>query len=167
MSFDPFPPAYKVFFATVEPLLTAIGVFKAVFTPLTYHKELIPPSVAAIPLNVHPASVMSVRQLGSCFFLLALMATFLLRTIHSTLASQPVLLEKVIYTYLWCLAVADLTHIGFTFYDLGLDGSLNVAGWNQLVWGNCAVTAGLFLARMLWFAGVGRGSGVGLAKKTK
>lgn len=86
MSFNPFPPAYQFFFCTVEvrsasplpsflqadrppphqPALTIGGVLFSVFAPLKYHQDLIPTSVASTPSNVHPASLMAVRQLGSC-----------------------------------------------------------------------------------------------------
>ena len=142
-------------------LAAVAGVIFAVFDPLKYHKDLIPISVARTPVDVHPASLMAVRQLGSCFFLLALFATFLLRAIHRNLSSQPVLLERLIASYLWCLATADVTHMQdnsaqktmfetdsglkysvFTFFDLGLSGTMNWQGWNLLVWGNCGITSG-------------------------
>lgn len=53
--------------------------------------------------------------------------------------------------------MADLTHIAFTFYDLGLEGTIDFKGWNTLVVGNCVITAGLFVVRLLWFVGVARG----------
>ena len=50
----------------------------------------------------------------------------------------------------------ELQHIIFTLYDLGLHWTLKPQYWNQLVCGNVVITAGLFLVRALWFAGVGR-----------
>ncbi|KAI5481874.1 BTB domain and ankyrin repeat containing protein [Pseudohyphozyma bogoriensis] len=95
-------------------------------------------------------------------------ATFLVRKINATLRSQPALLESIVSTYLTALAIADLTHIGFTFYDLGLPGTLDVKNWNTLVWGNCVITFCLFIVRMMWFAGIGRASAIGSGKvKTK
>ena len=67
-SFDPFPTPYRLFFTVVEPAVTLGGVVYAVFSPLEYHQNLIPPTTAPIPLDVHPASIMAVRQLGSCPF---------------------------------------------------------------------------------------------------
>lgn len=165
MSFDPFPPSYEFFFTTLEPALTFAGAVFAILSPVTYHQKLIPTAIAPLALDVHPASLMGVRQLGSCFLLFALLATFLLRTIHSSLRTQPILLERIVKRYLVCLAAADLTHIGFTFLDLGLEGTKNPALWNTLVWGNCGITGVLFLGRMLWFAGVARGSSSGATPK--
>ena len=62
--------------------------------------------------------------------------------------------------YLLCLAAADLTHIGFTLFDIYLAGGMaavsDVARWNQLVWGNVGITTVLFAWRCAWLAGVGR-----------
>ena len=52
---------------------------------------------------------MAVRQLGSCFFLFALMACVLLPAMQRTLRSQPEELEQLVRAYLMCLAAADLT----------------------------------------------------------
>lgn len=52
----------------------------------------------------------------------------------------------------------DCTHISFTFYDLGYKGTIEYKNWNHLIIGNCVITSILFLVRLFWFAGFGRGS---------
>ncbi|GAA5847655.1 hypothetical protein JCM3766R1_002440 [Sporobolomyces carnicolor] len=163
---DPLPRAYFLFFAVVEPVLTYIGAAYAALTPVEYFVALFPPSLKRPPLAsaLHPASVMATRQLGSCFFLFALFGSVLLPTIRGSLRDQPEKLDQVCRAYLGCLALADLTHIGFTLYDLGFEGSTSPSTWNQLVVGNVVITVGLFIVRMLWFAGVAR-SRAGVKRK--
>ncbi|BGP02107.1 hypothetical protein NBRC10513v2_005755 [Rhodotorula toruloides] len=158
--FDPLPSPYFLFFSVLEPLLTFAGAAYAIFTPLPYYIALYPPSLLAPPTakSTHVAAIMVVRQLGSCFFLFALMGCVLLPAMRRTLKDRPAELETLVQAYLTCLAAADLTHIGFTLFDLGLTGSLAPSGWNALVWGNVGVTSVLFLVRTLWMAEVGRGS---------
>jgi hypothetical protein len=43
-------------------------------------------------------------------------------------------------------------------------GTLDWKNWNTLIWGNCVITAGLFIVRVLWFAGVGRESAQNIKK---
>jgi hypothetical protein len=66
--FNPFPLPYHAFFTIVEPAFTVGGVIYSVFSPLDYHQHLLPFTVAPMPLasEVHQASIMGVRQLGSC-----------------------------------------------------------------------------------------------------
>lgn len=68
---DPLPPLYHIFFCTVEPFLTILGVIYAVCRPEVYYQNLIPSSstVKEKLENLVPvggAGVMAVRQLGSC-----------------------------------------------------------------------------------------------------
>ncbi|BGP26530.1 hypothetical protein JCM10295v2_005483 [Rhodotorula toruloides] len=158
--FDPLPSPYFLFFSVVEPLFTFAGAAYAIFTPLPYYVALYPASLLAPPnpKTTHVAATMVVRQLGSCFFLFALMGCVLLPAMRRMLKDRPAELETLVQAYLTCLAAADLTHIGFTLFDLGLEGSVAPSGWNALVWGNAGITSVLFLVRMLWMAGVARGS---------
>lgn len=108
---DPLPSAYYLFFAVVEPLLTFAGAARAYFDSAQYFVELYPQKLALAPkvATLHPAAPMAVRQLGSCFFLFALMACVLLPAMRRTLKSQPEELEQLVGAYLACLAAADLT----------------------------------------------------------
>ncbi|GAA6061090.1 hypothetical protein JCM10212_006291 [Sporobolomyces blumeae] len=158
---DPLPRPYFYFFSIVEPLLTYIGAIYAIVTPTPYFVSLFPASILPAPVvkAIHPASIMATRQLGSCFFLFALMGSVMVPRVRTVLKSRPVELEEFVEAYLFCLAAADLTHIGFTLYDLGYDGATKpFVHWNQLVVGNVLITTGLFVVRMLWFAGIGRAS---------
>ncbi|GAA5986047.1 hypothetical protein JCM10908_006384 [Rhodotorula pacifica] len=155
---DPLPTAYYIFFSVVEPLLTFAGAGRAYFDSTQYFLELYPHKLTAAPklAGLHPAAPMAVRQLGSCFFLFALMGCVLLPAMRRTLKDQPTELERLVKAYLACLAAADLTHIGATLYDLGPQGARNIAVWNVLTWGNIGITAVLFTVRMLWFTGIAR-----------
>ncbi|SCV71316.1 BQ2448_2904 [Microbotryum intermedium] len=154
------PFFYFHFFTFVEPLLTIFGSIYATFSPLQYYTELVPIAVASPPLaiNVHPAGIMAVRQLGSCFFLLALVGSVFLRHMATTLKDQPRILETLVASYLWCLAVADLTHIGYTLFDVGTYVAIRPSLWNQLVFGNVAITSFLLVVRITWFYEIARGS---------
>ncbi|GAA5882463.1 hypothetical protein JCM3774_001128 [Rhodotorula dairenensis] len=157
---EPLPTTYYLFFAVVEPLLTFAGAGRAYFDAAQYFVELYPARLTTAPTlkvaGLHPAAPTAVRQLGSCFFLFALLACILLPTMRRTLANQPAELERLVKAYLGCLAAADLTHIGATMWDLGPQGSQNVSAWNVLTWGNIGITAVLFSVRMLWFIGIAR-----------
>lgn len=158
---DVLPTPYYVFFSIVEPLLTYLGAAYAIFTPSEYFVSLFPPSLQIPPklAAIHPASIMATRQLGSCFLLFALMGSILLPRVRNVLAGKPKELESFVEAYLGCLALADLTHIGFTLFDLGAEGTLNPhLHWHQLVLGNVVITTGLFVVRVMWFAGIGRAS---------
>ncbi|KDE02633.1 hypothetical protein MVLG_06819 [Microbotryum lychnidis-dioicae p1A1 Lamole] len=157
---DVFPLFYFHFFTFVEPLLTIFGSIYATFSPLQYFKELVPIAVASPPLdiNVHRAGIMAVRQLGSCFFLIALVGSVFLRKMATTLKDQPQILESLVATYLWCLAVADLTHVGCTLFDVGTYVAIRPSLWNQLVFGNVAITFLLFVVRLAWFNKIARDS---------
>ncbi|GAA5926123.1 uncharacterized protein JCM15063_000191 [Sporobolomyces koalae] len=165
---DPLPRPYFLFFSILEPALTYIGAAYAVLTPSSYFSDLFPLSLAPRALvPLHPAAVMATRQLGSCFFLFALMGSFLLPRMRTVLKAHPHQLERLVETYLACLAAADLTHIGFTLFDLGFEGSSKpFVHWNQLVIGNVVITIGLFVVRMMWFAKVGRSSSARASRAT-
>jgi len=157
-SYDAFPPFFYYFFCYVEPFLTYAGSFSAVWDPAKYYHDLVPLTLApeVDPQDVHTAGKMAIRQLGSCFFLFATIAFFFIRPMSGLLRNQPSLLYSLIASYLFSLAAADLTHIFFTMYDLGYEGTVDVSNWNLLVWGNIGITTGLFVTRMSWFLVVGR-----------
>ncbi|GAA6026028.1 hypothetical protein JCM11491_000361 [Sporobolomyces phaffii] len=148
---DPLPRPYFVFFSVIEPALTYAGAIYAVVAPRVYFSSLFPRSLASVPSIAHPAGVMATRQLGSCFFLFALFGSVLLPQMRTVLHPDARSFELFVETYLACLALADLTHIGFTLYDLGFDGATKpFVHWNQLVVGNVVVTLALFSVRVLW-----------------
>ncbi|BGP42107.1 hypothetical protein JCM10450v2_006193 [Rhodotorula kratochvilovae] len=159
---DPFPTPYFLFFAVLEPLLTLIGAAKAALFPAHFHSTLIPLTLGAPPLDpkaAHAATIMAVRQLGNTYGLVALIGAVLLPTLRRTLTDRPRELEAILRAYFCCLAFADVTHIALTLFDLGREIALSpLTHWNQLVWGNVGITAGLFVVRCLWLRGVGRGT---------
>ncbi|KAK4057019.1 hypothetical protein OIO90_001919 [Microbotryomycetes sp. JL221] len=193
MSLSVLPPPYYVFFTLVEPGLTVGGVVYAVFQPVAYLDSLVPPSTPLLQTGSHVIdkvfkphatqnAIMATRQLGSCFFLLALLASVCFKSIchqldpvkikHDSQGLKDVVIqhqkfETIVANYLWCLAVADLTHIGFTLYDLGSTYAFDPSTWTTLVWGNVGITSVLFLVRSLWFAGIGRTSYIVNSKKKR
>jgi hypothetical protein len=156
----PLPPIYYHYFLTIEPALTLIAAAYSICLTSTYFNSLIPSSdLYPAPTEFHPATSMAIRQLGSCYFLLGLLATFLLRTLNDQLAAQPVILERIMSTYLTCLATADIIHVLLTALDLGWDRALDLidlTSWNLLIFGNVAITVLLFIGRMCWSAKMGR-----------
>ncbi len=86
---------------------------------------------AAVPLVSSPNANLVAQQLGNGFGMAFMMAFAVLY------ASTEL---NVIRNYLIALWVADIGHVGLTLYALGWDGSLDVANWNPMTWGNVAVT---------------------------
>jgi len=149
-------PFYQ-FFVYVEPFLSLCGGLYAWFIPSMYHRELLPTGMLAslkAPLSTHQADIMAIRQLGNCYFLLAIISFNVLPAIVK--ANIPLRLEiAVLRTFFGVLAVADLTHIGWTMYDLQAY-SLKFKDWNTLVHGNTTLVVGLFVWRCAWFLHSGR-----------
>jgi hypothetical protein len=65
----PWPAPYRIFFTVFEPAVTLGGVVMSVFQPAAYHRDLIPLHIATPPKVAPTASIMAIRQLGSCTFL--------------------------------------------------------------------------------------------------
>jgi hypothetical protein len=70
-------------------------------------------------------------QLGNLYLLMAFIGV----AIYSSTTEV-----KVIKSYLFALWLADIGHVGFSCYGLGLEKSLDLAGWNAMAWGNIAAT---------------------------
>ena len=84
---------------------------------------------------VTDSSLLVAQQLGNCYLLAFLVALAVLYT-TSELA--------VVRNYLKALWIADITHVGLTFYALGYDRSVAVSGWNATTWGNIGITVSSF-----------------------
>ncbi|KAJ9111819.1 hypothetical protein QFC20_002406 [Naganishia adeliensis] len=78
--------------------------------------------------------------------------------IKKELDHLPALQEKLVRGLLLPLAIADITHIILSLIPLPRDLTFRPDLWTGLIHGNVVITSGLFLVRLLWFTGVGRGS---------
>lgn len=96
------------------------------------------------PSPIHPSSVALAYQLSNLYGLLFLLGVAVCYT-----TSEP----KVLRNYLFCLAIADVSHVGLTAHVMGWDAFVDVGSWNALVWGNLGVTGFLFLNRLAYLAG--------------
>jgi hypothetical protein len=47
---------------------------------------------------------------------------------------------KVVRSYLVALWLADIGHVGLTWYGLGTVNLMDVSGWSAVTWGNIAAT---------------------------
>ncbi|KAK4052487.1 hypothetical protein OIV83_002289 [Microbotryomycetes sp. JL201] len=169
------PAPYRLFFTIVEPGLTVGGVVYAVLSPHDYLQQLVPASptnskLENILVRDDQNAVMAVRQLGSSSIHFRSICTLFDPTLTTEQQTKPTRqseqtkrqhqqkFETVVHGYLLCLALADLTHIGFTLYDLGIHFATRPSTWTTLVWGNVGITTILFIVRSLWFAQVARAS---------
>ncbi|PLB39235.1 uncharacterized protein BDW47DRAFT_103276 [Aspergillus candidus] len=133
-----------ILFAVLEPL-SGIGGWVVPFNDgLTRFILEQVPSVAP-PETIHPSSVALAGQLVNLYGLLAVLCVGI---VYST--NEP----KVLRNYLACLCFSDVGHIYANYVAMGPEAFLNVQGWNALGWGNIAVTAFLFVNRVLYLLGV-------------
>jgi hypothetical protein len=49
---------------------------------------------------------------------------------------------KVVRNYMVALWLADIGHLGATYYVLGHERYTNITAWNAMAWGNIGVTVG-------------------------
>ena len=61
---------------------------------------------------------------------------------------------KVVRNFLLACAISDIGHLWVTYTVMGHKDFLDVMNWNPMAWGNIGITAGLFVARMLYFMGL-------------
>jgi len=70
-------------------------------------------------------------QLGNMFFLAGLVGVGVL---YAT--TEP----RVVRNYLIALWLADIGHVGITYYVMEYAKFVDVANWNAMAWGNIATT---------------------------
>ena len=61
---------------------------------------------------------------------------------------------KVVRNFLIVCAIADVGHVYACYHVMGQKSFLDVASWNEVVWGNVGITSALFFSRVLYLAGV-------------
>ncbi|KAH8882685.1 hypothetical protein GQ53DRAFT_444505 [Thozetella sp. PMI_491] len=135
------PVIPRVIFTVVEPISLLVGAIPAILWPEWFVSEQLP---SAVPLVTSANASLVAQQLGSMFSLGFLLAIAVLYTTTEI---------KVVRSYLFALWLADISHVGLTLYALGWEGSLDVASWNPMTWGNVAFTVFLCLTRSVYLVG--------------
>jgi hypothetical protein len=83
------------------------------------------------PEKLSPNATVVALQLGNMYLLAGLVA---IGVLYST--SEP----KVVRNYLIALWLADIGHVGITYYILEYERFVDVANWNAMAWGNIGIT---------------------------
>ncbi|PBP17538.1 hypothetical protein BUE80_DR011529 [Diplocarpon rosae] len=136
------PPIPRFVFTVFEPISLVAGCLGAWISAEWFAAEQVPNS-ARVALSSN-SSILA-YQLGNCYFLLALVG---LGVLYSTTEA------KVVHNYVIALWVADISHVGITYWMINHDQKINVADWNTTTWGNIGVTAFLFLVRTGYLLGL-------------
>lgn len=122
------------------PVTLLLGSHAALTSPTTFISTQLPH-----PTPVSPSAILLSYTLGSLFLLLfgfAVVCTVLTRD------------ARVTKYYLLMLMCGDLGHLAANYAGMGGAVFWGVGGWNQMMWGNIAVTAFLFVNRGCTVAGV-------------
>lgn len=101
----------------------------AIFSPEWFISQQIDQAGHRVPST--GSNLLVAQQLGNCYFLAFLVALAVLYTTTEL---------AVVRNYLKALWIADITHVGLTFYALGYERSVAVAEWNATTWGNIGIT---------------------------
>ncbi|PCH33094.1 hypothetical protein WOLCODRAFT_134893 [Wolfiporia cocos MD-104 SS10] len=157
--FPALPGFYQLMYLHIEPASTILPSVLAWFFPgaTWFHHELIPDSTP-IPAagSLDPRTVMAVWQLGNCYLLLGLISTFVFRAVRDALPNNPVAQERILGASFMALALADVTHMIWSWIGLPADLRYNPLAWNSMTHGNITFVIVLLGGRLAWFAGIGR-----------
>lgn len=144
-----------------------IGAYAAISDPTEFTASQLPPASTSStttlsPLPLHPTTTLLAYTLGSLFLVIAgyaITCTVLTRDPHVT------------KYYLIFAACGDVGHLLANYYGMGARVFWAWGEWNEVMWGNIAVTIFLFVNRVAtlggvfgrpaWRGGVGRREGVG------
>lgn len=127
----------------VQPVSLVIGAHAAVTTPSTFITSQLPTHDSAESLS--PAVVILAYTLGSLFFLLAGYALTC-----TVLTKDP----DVTKYYLILAACGDVGHLAANYAGMGSAVFWAYREWNEVMWGNIAVTIFLFLNRIATVSGL-------------
>lgn len=137
-------PAFPRFVFTVfEPISLVAGTVAAIFSPEWFISQQIDQAGHRVPST--DSNLLVAQQLGNCYFLAFLVALAVLYTTTEL---------AVVRNYLKALWIADITHVGLTFYALGYERSVAVGEWNATTWGNIGITVFLCLTRTAYLLGL-------------
>ncbi|KAI0762395.1 hypothetical protein C8Q74DRAFT_1371449 [Fomes fomentarius] len=155
--FPALPGFYQLLFLHIEPFSTVLPAIMAWWQPgaAWFHHQLIPDG-SAVPATANPRTTMAIWQLGNCYLLLGLISTFVFRAVRDALPNNPVVQERILGASFTALALADVTHILWSFIGLPDEFKYAPASWNSMTHGNITFTTFLFAMRLAWFLGIGR-----------
>jgi len=157
--FPALPGLYQLMYLHIEPASTILPSILVWFFPGTtwFHHQLIPDSTPTPPAGfLDPRTQMAMWQLGNCYLLLGLISTFVFRAVRDGLPNNPVAQERILGASFTALALADVTHMIWSW--IGLPEELRYAplSWNSMTHGNITFVIVLLSGRLAWFAGLGR-----------
>ncbi|KAI0689687.1 hypothetical protein C8T65DRAFT_700192 [Cerioporus squamosus] len=155
--FPALPGFYQLLFLHIEPISTVMPAIMAWWQPgaAWFHHELIPDGTApAVSLDAR--TTMAIWQLGNCYLLLGLISTFVFRAVRDTLPNNPAAQERILGASFTALALADVTHVLWSFIGLPPDLKYSLSSWNSMTHGNITFTLFLCSMRIAWFLGIGR-----------
>ncbi|KAH9938990.1 uncharacterized protein BXZ73DRAFT_44341 [Epithele typhae] len=156
--FPALPGIYQMLFLHIEPILTVLPAVMAWIAPgaAWFHHQLIPDGTP-VPTSLDNArTTMAIWQLGNCYMLLGLISTFVFRAVRDALPNDPVAQERILGASFTALALADVTHIIWSWVGLPDDLKYAFGQWNSMTHGNISFVVVLLSMRIAWFLGVGR-----------
>ena len=103
----------------------------------------IPAAAPSTPLT--PTNHILALQVGNCYGLLCMIALCVFYT-----TEEP----KVARNFLIACAIADIGHVYACYVGMGYETFMDIGHWSAVAWGNVGITTALFLARVLYFAGL-------------
>lgn len=142
--------------ANTEKVLLFLGTQSALSSPSTFVASQVPFQDPAD--HVSPAATILAYTLGSIFVLLAgvaILCTVLTKDAHVT------------KYYLMILMCGDVGHLVANYAGMGSAVFWAYGEWNEVMWGNIAVTVFLFLNRLFTVLGVFGRPGWVTARKSK
>ncbi|KAI0935671.1 hypothetical protein AcV5_004025 [Taiwanofungus camphoratus] len=156
-NFPALPGFYKLMYLHIEPASTILPAILAWFFPgaAWFHHELIPDATPT-PAALDARTVMAVWQLGNCYLLLGLISSFVFRAVRDALPNNPIAQERILGASFTALALADVTHMIWSWIGLPEDLRYDPTKWNSMTHGNITFVIVLLSGRLAWFMGVGR-----------
>ncbi|KAI9050349.1 hypothetical protein LZ554_005515 [Drepanopeziza brunnea f. sp. 'monogermtubi'] len=136
------PPIPRVIFTVFEPISLIAGCLGTWISAEWFVAEQIPNSVQVALSN---NATLVTYQLGNCYFLLCLVGLGVLYTTTEA---------KVVRNYVIALWLADISHVGITYWMINYDQKIAISDWNVTTWGNIGVTVFLFLIRTGYLLGL-------------
>ncbi|KAH9855838.1 hypothetical protein C2E23DRAFT_812203 [Lenzites betulinus] len=172
--FPALPGVYQLLFLHIEPFSTMLPAVMAWVFPgaAWFHHELIPDGTPTPASLTDARTTMAIWQLGNCYLLLGLISTLVFRAVRDALPHNPAAQERILGASFTALALADVTHILWSFAGLPDAQKYDFARWNSMTHGNITFVVFLLSMRLAWFAGIGRkryyfgqGAGAGAGAK--
>ncbi|KAJ8497187.1 hypothetical protein ONZ51_g640 [Trametes cubensis] len=110
-------------------------------------------------LHIEPTSTVMPAVMAWVFpgyMLLGLISTFVFRAVRDALPNNPAAQERILGASFTALALADVTHILWSFVGLPDALKYDFASWNSMTHGNITFVVFLLGMRLAWFMGLGR-----------